>query len=211
MSRPSCAAADLLLRVGPTDASSFINSCGFSAWEHNSEVIHSSSAAGPEGPYVGTGIASPPWTHNPTVTNVNGTYILYHLGVGKPNGSPLTNCSQGVTHGRGSVSQQRVAAAPPLPPAPSPLLPSVSWSSSPSGPWQTQDGTHDGWALNNPAAYFWPNGSVLMLYKAQCDEDPHGKSFCRQFAVANCETFKGPCNPLRKIPIYGEDAGMSRE
>lgn len=193
-------------------ASSFINHCGFSAWEHNSEVVHASSA-NPEGPFIADDIASPPWTHNPTVTRTNdttgGLYVLYHLGVGRPNGSPHTNCSRGVTHGRTSAAATAIAATPP--PPVTPLLPSVSWSTSPSGPWQTQSGTREGWALNNPAAYFWSNGSVFMLYKAQCDEDPHGHSFCRQFAVANCETFKGPCTPLRKIPIYGEDAGLFRD
>jgi hypothetical protein len=141
--------------------------------------------------------------------------VLFHLGIGRPNGNPHTNCSAGVTHGsagvtHGTASDQRrafppVTTVPPPPISPNaPLLPSVSWSTSPTGPWHTQNGTRDGWALNNPAAYFWPhNGSVLMLYKAQCDEDPHGHSFCRQFAVANCVTFRGPCTPLRKIPIYG--------
>lgn len=65
--------------------------------------------------------------------------------------------------------------------------------------------------MNNPAAHFLPNGSVFMLYKASCDEDPGGHSFCRQFAVANCVNYTGPCNHLRKIPIYGEDAGLFRD
>ena len=86
----------------------------------------------------------------------------------------------------------------------------VSWSESPEGPWQTQDGTRDGWGLNNPAAHFQKNGSVLMLYKSTCDHNPHN-DFCRQFAVASCATFKGPCTPLRKIPVFGEDAGLWRD
>lgn len=192
-------------------ASSFIDHCGFGTWERNSEVIHS-TASDPEGPYLSADVASPPWTHNPTMTLVNRTYVLYHLGAGHPNGSPKTDCSNGSTHGHGTGSRRTIvddfvsAGAPPAP-----LMPAVSWSSSPAGPWQSLSGTRDGWGLNNPAAYFLPNGSVFMLYKAGCDEDPSGHSFCRQFAVANCVTFKGPCNHLRKIPIYGEDAGLFRD
>ena len=187
-------------------ASSFINSCGFTAWEANSEVLHASSADGPEGPFISDDVASPPWTHNPTVTKADKLYILYHLGVGKRNGNPHTNCSDGVTRGKGAADE---LAGPPPPPPP-PLMPSVSWSDSPGGPWSTQAGTREGWGLNNPAAVFLKNGSVFMLYKASCDRNPSG-GFCRQFAVSNCATFKGPCTPLRKIPIYGEDAGIFRD
>ena len=181
-------------------ASSFINSCGFSAWEHNSEVVHA-TAGSPEGPFSVADVARPPWTHNPTVSRSNGTLVLFHLGASRPNGSPKTNCSHGVTHGHSAQRPQPQplrSAAPP----PAPLLPAVSWAGSPAGPWQSAPGTRDGWGLNNPAAHFLPNGSVFMLYKAGCDEDPGGHSFCRQFAVANCVNFTGPCTQLRKIPIY---------
>ena len=188
-------------------ASSFINSCGFSAWEHNSEVVHA-TAESPEGPFSVADVARPPWTHNPTVSRSNGTLVLFHLGASRPNGLPKTNCSHGVTHGHTARQPQLLrSAAPP----PAPLLPAVSWAGSPSGPWRSAPGTRDGWGLNNPAAHFLPNGSVFMLYKAGCDEDPGGHSFCRQFAVANCVNFTGPCTQLRKIPVYGEDAGLFRD
>jgi hypothetical protein len=45
---------------------------GFASWERNSEVIHS-EAASPEGPFEASNVASPPWTHNPTVTKINNT------------------------------------------------------------------------------------------------------------------------------------------
>lgn len=164
---------------------------GFSAWEHNSEVIHS-TAEDPEGPYIGSDVASPPWTHNPTVTLVNGTYVLYHLGAGRPNGGPKTNCSAGVTHGRGTTSvagpaaaaRASPAAAPPSPP--SPLMPAVSWSSSPAGPWSSQGGTREGWGLNNPAAHFLPNGSVFML----CAR-PRAACHTTQGVVSSCLRLPG--------------------
>ena len=126
--------------------------------------------------------------------------MLFHLGASRPNGSPKTNCSHGVTHGHTAQRPQPQPLRSATPP-PAPLLPAVSWAGSPAGPWQSAPGTRDGWGLNNPAAHFLPNGSVFMLYKAGCDEDP-GHSFCRQFAVANCVNWTGPCTQLRKIPIY---------
>ena len=59
------------------------------------------------------GVASPPWTHNPTVTLVNGIYVLYHLGVGRPNGHPHTNCSGGCTRGPGTATLDAEAAFSP--------------------------------------------------------------------------------------------------
>ena len=47
-----------------------------------------------------------------------------------------------------------------------------------------------------------------MVLKSQCD---NSKGFCRQFAVATAPHFKGPYTVVRKIPVYGEDAGLWRD
>ena len=40
-----------------------------------------------------------PWTHNPTATRfLDGTVVVYHIGVGTANGKPVTNCTGGHTN-----------------------------------------------------------------------------------------------------------------
>ena len=94
-----------------------------------------------------------PWTHNPTATKyIDGTFVIFHIGIGKPNGKPHTNCSNGSTIGPGSqqLHQEKHTDVPHLQEGDA-LYPAVSWSKSVFGPWTTQNGTRDGWGVNNPA------------------------------------------------------------
>lgn len=60
-------------------AAAFINNCGLSAWEYNSEVIHG-VANDPAGPFTFLDVALPVWHHNPQIVRQkDGTYTIYTI------------------------------------------------------------------------------------------------------------------------------------
>eukprot|EP00040_Diaphanoeca_grandis_P023411 m.127286 g.127286 ORF g.127286 m.127286 type:complete len:497 (-) comp29262_c0_seq4:49-1539(-) len=133
------------------------NNKSLSAWLTNSVVAHAVSSVGPQGPYTFSDVALPArggdyWDgvtcHNPDAKRTpDGQYVIYYMG------SKLT---------AGDVRyNQRIG---------------VAYSRSPYGPWTRSDkpiivpgakGKWDDGFTTNPAPYIFPNGSVLIIYKAK--------------------------------------------
>eukprot|EP01043_Picozoa_sp_COSAG02_P079561 COSAG02_NODE_18473_length_936_cov_1.158901_3_plen_92_part_01 len=75
-----------------------LNGCGMQTWTTNSIIRHA-VADTPAGPYTPKEIIMHPFAHNPTAIQApDGTYLIYHIGCGTPNGgSPCNDCTGGNT------------------------------------------------------------------------------------------------------------------
>eukprot|EP00038_Savillea_parva_P008795 m.179234 g.179234 ORF g.179234 m.179234 type:complete len:458 (-) comp14715_c0_seq1:59-1432(-) len=169
-------------------------------WLSQSVVAHAVSKTGPQGPYIFSDVALGPrgdgfWDggtcHNPDVKRApDGTYLIYYMG--------------SHSGGAGSEFNQRIG---------------IASSSSPYGPWHRSDpvvlpgpkGKWDDGFTTNPAPYIYPNGSVLLVYKARSTEHSSGMLE----GVAMAETWNStyvkltPDTPL-DLPTECEDAGIYR-
>ena len=127
---------------------------GFDAWVTASEIAVARSDNA-EGPFLPIGVAlagagGDAWdadvTHNPTVTQANGRYVLYYMG----------------NRGDGSFwdhrNRQRIG---------------VAWAEHPAGPWQRRPqplidvnpGSWDALMTSNPTVTKTGDGRWLMIYK----------------------------------------------
>ena len=52
--------------------------CGFSAWKHNSQVVHA-TAHSPNGPYERQGVALPVSSHNPQIIRFKDDWLIFHI------------------------------------------------------------------------------------------------------------------------------------
>lgn len=75
----------------------------------------------------------------------------------------------------------------------------MAWSKNPGGPWQRstypiistgKKGVWDDGFTTNPAPYVYPNGSVLVIYKARSFENPGAMFQGVAFADAFNTTYK---------------------
>ena len=74
------------------------DNCGLNSWEQNSQLVHVTSTAGPEGPYSGETVIRLPFSHNPKLARApDGTYIIWHIGCGDNTTHRMGNCSGGVS------------------------------------------------------------------------------------------------------------------
>jgi hypothetical protein len=121
-------------------------------------------------------------------------------------GNPARCPTTGTTSATGSLEfNQRVGTA---------------WSKSPYGPWTRSDdpivlpgpkGKWDDAFTTNPAPYIYPNGTVLLVYKARSNENSGGMFE----GVATAASWNGtyvkqtPDAPL-DLPSECEDAGIYR-
>lgn len=196
-------------------AAGFDHNSSLSAWLHQSRVVHGRSAHDPLGPYelldVALGARSlAHWDgltqHNPAVQRApDGTYLLFYMGsTESPGGAAhpgVLSCTKFPSMNI-SVCRQRVGLAT---------------ASSPDGPWTRRDapivdvgpaGAWDDLFTTNPTPHVFPNGSVLLLYKARSKEDPSKMST----GVAFADHWAGPYKRIvsHPVPVSGscEDAGI---
>ena len=192
--------------------------CGLNAWQTNSQisVAKSTHPAGPFAVVPDSPPIAPPFAHNPTVHGPapDGFYVIYHIGSGKPSshGPPRTDCTNGTTPAEHASS---LALEPPT--TMSPAAPTMLFSKSLTGPWNSallaieavpgsqsasvvaaQSSTS---GCNNPAASFLKNGTVLLVCKVSVT--PPNK--WRQMAVYTASHWRGPYSFRRLTPVYGED------
>jgi hypothetical protein len=215
-------------------AASFARDTTLSAWLSLSRVVHGRSEAGrPEGPYTLQGVAltpdappppaaappPPTWDgetqHNPAVVRAaDGTYLLYYMGAQAQSAVqgagllPEVNASYAgcpMSNGQSpseTVCMQRVGLAS---------------SKSPEGPWTRRSapvlqageaGQWDDLFTTNPTPHAFPNGSVLLIYKARSRANPGSMST----GVAFAEHYSGPYvrRSAGPIDVAGgcEDAGI---
>ena len=68
--------------------------CTLGNWQTNSQVAMAVSDT-PMGPYKKYQVAVRAWSHNPQIVrHTDGTYLIFTLGDGVPNG-PVKDCEQG--------------------------------------------------------------------------------------------------------------------
>jgi hypothetical protein len=130
----------------------FAQYCDLNGWQSQSMIISAVSDA-PDGPFdqqrtpvVGV------WSHNAMISqHPNGTYYLFHIGDGNPvAGHPPVNCAPGKPD--------------PVFPFHEPPNATLHASESLYGPWRP---VYDVISLNNPAVYFWENGSTAMYDRSR--------------------------------------------
>lgn len=162
--------------------------CGLKSWSTNSIVVHAVADA-PMGPFERKDVAVQAFAHNPVVARApDGTWVLWHIGCGAPNRGvlPCETCSGGQTNKSCPREGEEVACTA--------NTTHVLSAKSLDGPWVALNATivnPHGFNIDNPAPYFFPNGSVLMLGR-------DGGSTCR---IITAPSWQGP---YRLGPMIGE-------
>ena len=164
------------------------NECGMSTWTTNSLIQHA-IADKPEGPYSRADVLMRPFAHNPAAVRApDGTYLIYHIGCGRPiSGSkPCTNCSGGYS-GKDcpSIGEEVGCTA---------NTTNILHSASPDGPWEQLNAPFVKsatmgvpYGVDNPTAFFFPNGSLLMLGRGG---DPAKES--SSDGIIRADSWRGP-------------------
>lgn len=188
--------------------------CGLDSWQRNS-VISMASAPTVTGPYKFVKQIQSAFAHNPTVhKHPDGTYVIYHIGNGKPyngHGNPIKTCTNGTTpHTTTTAAAGRMhstdnAQGPSLPEIGSLVTPTMLVATSATGPWAPATSA-SGSSCNNPAAYFYPNGTVVLICKVMSA----GSNGIRQMQVSTAPSWQGPYTVRSTPKVYGEDAFIWR-
>lgn len=164
-----------------------LNGCGMQTWTTNSIIRHA-VADTPAGPYTPKEVIMHPFAHNPTALRApDGTYLIYHIGCGTPNGgSPCTDCTGGNTGKTCRGIGEMVACTK--------NTTNILHSKSLDGPWQQLNapivysatmGTP--YQVDNPTVTFFKNGSLLMLGRGG---DPAAEAGSDGYITA--PSWKGP-------------------
>eukprot|EP01065_Artemidia_motanka_P045791 TRINITY_DN6799_c1_g2_i1.p1 TRINITY_DN6799_c1_g2~~TRINITY_DN6799_c1_g2_i1.p1 ORF type:complete len:412 (+),score=91.51 TRINITY_DN6799_c1_g2_i1:99-1238(+) len=194
-------------------AAMFPGNLTLNSWLYDGRIGHAVSDR-PEGPYTGKDISlgsrgdgwNSSWDSrtvlNPAIRRApNGTYLLYYMGASQSKGEADFDCRSGRT-GQ-ATCMQRVGMAT---------------AERPEGPWVRRDepiigpgpaGSWDDMFTTNPTPYVYPNGSVLMLYKARSIE----KQSVMSTGVAFADHWAGPyvrTGIKLDVPANCEDAGIYR-
>lgn len=129
----------------------FLNGCKLHTWGTNSYVQHV-VAQSPEGPWMSREAAVPAWSHNPKVVkSPDGTYVMYHIGDGVPNGN-VKDCNKNRDH-----QEQMVEPLAESPTSPRNAPFSIHFSDSLDGPWKKLNWTN---TANVDTSYFTSYPSV---------------------------------------------------
>ena len=191
-------------------ASRMVGHCGLDEWGSNSEVIHATSLDG-EGPYVVNRTVVPHFAHGPEIRRAATGFVLMHLG-----------CGGGAGHAKNCTPpSDRLTLPPKGKPPPGPRCyghcsVSIKTSASIYGPWSNstqvylnstratpwfQDPHHKG--FTNPAPYIYPNGSVLLAYRAN-GQNINGSGQAEHVSVATAPSIHGPFLDSRLHPAIIE-------
>jgi len=180
--------------------------CGLNAWRPNSAIGHATSPSHPAGPYALESLIMPHFAHSPqAVRDIDGTWLVYHVGAGSNNTAPCsnqssplcqyaTNCSGGCT----GPEHPWLSGENFYGPA------GVLKANSPTGPWTSHvigacdsvpgcmpNSTYPGNGNDmNPAPYINSDGSVSMLWRS-INYTGGGKSQS-YYALASAPNSEGP-------------------
>ena len=153
-------------------------------------VVHA-VAADPEGPFEETGLAVPPYAHNPdAILTPNGTVVIFHIGAGVPYaGKPLADCSHS-GNGTTPIEPPELAVPVPSPPGFTPGD-GIHTALTPNGPFTWFDGASLGFAgCNNPAPAVLPNGSIAVWCYSKGVNVSHRVTFAIYLAEAWGKPFR---------------------
>jgi len=157
-------------------ATEIARQCPLIMFEYNSQVIRAVSDGGPGGPYRHAEVILPPFHHNPTIAGPtpDGMYLLFYIGADNVTNEqdcsgaslpfvPLP-CSPRCTNG--SFARQNQDSNQYI---------TMAWTADlVAGPWKQRvvlrdnHGNPNSWhcSENNPAAHILPNGTVVLVYRA---------------------------------------------
>ena len=128
-----------------------------------------------------------PFAHNPTAIRApDGTYLIYHIGCGTPNGGkPCTKCKGGVTGTCPGIGEMVACNK---------NTTNILHSKSLDGPWEQLNapivysatmGTP--YQIDNPTVTFFKNGSLLLLGRGG---DPQAEAGSDGYVTA--PSWRGP-------------------
>lgn len=190
--------------------SRFTNSCGLNAWQQNSEIIRA-EANDPIGPYKMVETILPVFAHGPSVRKLkNGSYVMMHLGCGRPFMKQINGCSGGVTP-KGSMNSTHAMTELPLC---NQFNVSVMVSPSLHGPWSSStqvflsSGVKKSWYVpsgrqfSNPAPHInSKSGTITCAYRADA------RSGGEHVSVATANSILGPFVDTRSQPAISTHVG----
>ena len=148
--------------------------CGLSEWGSQSTVV-AATAASPAGPFVRQKLAIDYQAHNPyyAFDASTRTHLIFHIGDGRHGGGQPRHCTNGTTPNGSSTAslaaRLRQGEEGMCPCACGPCGSWVHHAPSLAGPWtrlavpfntknKTSGGPGEGFVMDNPAPYVFPNG-----------------------------------------------------
>jgi len=142
------------------------NHCGLDTWTQNSAIAHAIGKT-PLGPFLYQDTIIPAFAHNPQPFQApDGTYLIFHIGCGDNPPSSLQNCTNGTTpNGMPEKVRSKRDATPCW-------AVRVLSATSLDGPWTDNylfsppSGQEWPKSTDNPSAYFFPNGSVMIMFRS---------------------------------------------
>ena len=186
--------------------------CGLNTWKTNSRVVHVTSTT-PNGPYNSTikNIVIPIFAHNPTIQQnpSNGEYVIYHIGYGVSDNGPPINCSSNNTiqHVIDDINTNNLKSVE------NNTFPNRAYSSDLNNlNWTILNASKNDFEYNNPQAYIYENGSILMVWsRTNCEQNTSLGSIC--FGIAMSEGFDKPFYWKGQMDnsIQGEDGYFWRD
>lgn len=142
------------------------NHCGLDVWTLNSAIAHAIGKTS-LGPFIYQDIIMPAFAHNPQPTQApDGTYLIFHIGCGTNPPSSLRNCTNGTTPDEPAETVLSVEDDTPC------WAVRALSSASLEGPWTDNylfspvPGQDWPKSTDNPSAYFFPNGSVMIMFRS---------------------------------------------
>jgi len=192
--------------------------CGLNEWATNSIIVHTKSKL-VEGPYYYVEDILGAWSHNPQPhKSPDGTQVIYHIGNGKtaPWGPPQ-NCSNidaSVSKGKNKKRPNPIDGDFERPPKPNEVPVNFLYGPGPVGPWKSFP-EKDEDPCDNPTVYFFPNGSLILLYRMDIWANSTPIS---EIHMATADSWMGPYKTQSPIntggPIFqrqGEDPFIFRD
>jgi len=173
---------------------------GLNSWGTNSIVAHAVSVT-PEGPFERKKVIVDAFSHNPTINRApDGTWVMWHIGCGTPNKySKCESCSGGRTGGCPRAHEQVGCTNDTT---------HVLSARSLDGPWTALNASitnpNGNFNIDNPAPYFFDNGSVLLLGRGGSSKN------CRSITAPS---WQGPytLGPLINVHASVEDPFLYRD
>lgn len=175
-------------------------------WLLGSEIVRASSDT-PEGPYQFEEVVLPArgpqyWdgrmTHNPHITKIGDTYVLFYTGSTHPFEDPVEKLGLNDPQVIVARANKRVG---------------IATSKSIYGPWERRDtpilptrpAHFDNFLTSNPAPCIGKDGSVLLMYKSRTYKKPPYVGLLHSdmtLSVARAPQYEGPYRVVQEEPLF---------
>lgn len=176
--------------------------CGLNSWQRNSAISHATSKS-PTGPFGNETIIHPYFSHNPKpIRAPDGTYLIFHIGCGDGKSNPIVTCTNGTTPTTGGPQSPSAPPAEPFEAGGDPIscggpFTSILFADNPNGPWNVINAIGPSpnasvpfpRSVDNPSPFFFPNGSVLVMFRSYTRQFPLYHSV---IGIARASSWRGP-------------------